>query len=90
MTEKKARLFCTDFMDVSPEDISSEINVYDTFSTFVLLVGGMRITMFLKTEEEAHQARANVVKVTNDKNSISNDSLGGLSILSAGDLSKVS
>jgi hypothetical protein len=58
---KKPRLFTTDIMDVSPEDISTEVLVFDRFATLVLRVGGMRFSLFFKSEQDALSARANLL-----------------------------
>jgi hypothetical protein len=68
MNDKKPRLFTTDIMDVSPEDISTEVIVFDRFTTLVLRVGGMRFSLFFQNEQDALTARSNLLintRVTN-------------------------
>lgn len=65
---KKPRLFTTDIMDVSPEDISTAVNVFDRFATLVLSVGGMRFSLFFENEKDALSARANLLINTSVEN----------------------
>lgn len=55
--KKNVRFYNINVMDIEPIDVSSAIQVFDTFATVVIKLGASDITLFFNNEDDAKEAR---------------------------------